>query len=537
MSTIQERRKELAITSAGGLVLMAIIVLFVNILSNWVFLRVDITARRAYSLSASSKRLVRGLQDPVTIKAYFSPNLPSPYDSLERYVRDMLTEYRAASHGKVRFQFVLTQPAKEFEQQAQEANLAPLQFEQMGSDQLQIQRGYMGLVFYYRDHVETLPVVRGVEGLEFDITSRIARMAKTNKKSIAVTTGHGETDWLGAQSKLAQDMTQLYDLRPLSLAGGTTAPIQADALLVVGPTQKFDDKSLWEIDQAIMRGIPAAFLVDAKGLELTRFMAFPQNTGLLELLKAYGVSFGDRLVYDAQCQTIGVTQNLGGLAFTSSIRYPFIPLVTQLDKNQPLLLGIDTVAMPFTVSLDPVLTVQGVKMTPLLLSSSQSWLAPAQVYNISPANIPQPGPQDPHGPYTLGAMVEGTFTSYFQGKPAPVAGQSLIGTSPKTQLIVLGTSHLIDPKLPEFPGADALLSNVLSFLAHDDTLAGIRSKGEVLRPLKPVSGATREIIKLLSTLGVALLPAIWGLLRWRSRQAWRHTLSAAFTPKPVPQAS
>ena len=59
-----------------------------------------------------------------------------------------------------------------------EANLAPLQFQQMGSDQLQIRRGFMGLVLYYRLQSETLPVIKNVEGLEYDITSRMARMAQ-----------------------------------------------------------------------------------------------------------------------------------------------------------------------------------------------------------------------------------------------------------------------------------------------------------------------------------------------------------------------
>jgi len=523
------RRRAMFFTSVSGLALLGLIVLFINILANWAFLRLDITQRRAYSLSDSSKRLVRNLEDPVLVKAFFTPDLPAPYNSYERYVRDILAEYHAASRGKVRYQFMLTEPAKNFEQQAAEANLVPLQFEQMGADQLQIRRGFMGLVFYYRDHSETLPVIRGVEGLEFDITSRIARMAKTRKKVIAVMTGHGETEWQGTPLKTAQDLDQLYDIQRVALTAGVTAPIQADAVLIAGPNQTFDEKSLWAIDQTIMRGTPAAFLLDAKNLELSRFMVFPQNTGLADLLKAYGIRLGNQLVYDAQCQTIGVSQNVGGFAFTTSIRYPFIPMVTQLDKNQPLTRGIETVAVPFTVAVDPVREVSGVQMTPLLSSSAQSWLAPAQAYNISPNNIPQPKPNDPHGPYTLGAVVTGSFPSYFQGKPSPVAGQTLIGTSPKTSLFVLGTSHILDPKLPEFPGADALISNVLAYLSHDDTLIGIRSKGEVLRPLKPVSGSARELIKLLCTLGAALLPVAWGLFRWRSRRTWRHTLSAAFS--------
>jgi len=168
----QKKRRIWAMTSASGVFLAGVIVVLVNVLANWVFFRLDMTQQGAYSLSPSSKRLVRSLEDPVVIKAYFSPDLPPPYNAYERYVRDMLTEYRAASKGRVRFEFVLTHPSPSFEQAAMEANLAPLQFEQMGSDQLQIRRGFMGLVIQYRNKSETLPVIKRIDGIEYDVTRR-----------------------------------------------------------------------------------------------------------------------------------------------------------------------------------------------------------------------------------------------------------------------------------------------------------------------------------------------------------------------------
>ena len=114
---------------------------------------------------------------------------------------------------------------------------------------------------------------------------------------------------------------------------------------------------------------------------------------------------------------------------------------------------------------------------------------------MAPNNIPQPRPDEPHGPYSVGAVFEGTFSSYFVGKPLPVPGQNFIGISPKTSIFVLGTARLLDPELPQMPGTDALFSNVLSYLSKDETLAGIRAKGEIIRPLKTVAGPVREIVK------------------------------------------
>lgn len=534
--TLAQRRKQGILTGAAGLVMIGILLILVNTLANWLYARFDMTQSRAYSLSAPSKRLVRGLDDLVVVKAYFSPDLPAPFNTYERYARDILTEYRAASHGKLRFDFVPTEPAKDFEQKAMEARLAPLQFEQTGSDQFQIRRGFMGLVLSYGDHTEVVPVIKDIQGLEFEITSRIARMAAKTRKVIAVTSGHGETDLLGGDSKAGKELSQLYDLRPTPLAAGTTAPLQADAILVVGPKQKFDDKSLWAIDQAIMHGTPAAFLLDEKNLLVNQFVIMPVNTGLKDLLKAYGAQLGDQLVYDAQCQTIGITQNIAGLSFTTPVQYPFIPILTHLAKDHPLLQGIDSITVPFPVRVDPVI-ISGAQahFTPLLSSSEKSWLAPAKAYSVAPNNIPPPS--DPHGPFSIGGVLEGTFTSYFQGKPSPVPGQPFVATSPKNQIFILGSSHILDSALPEFPGESALVGNLLAYITHDDTLLGIRAKGQILRPLRPLSASTRKVFKVIATLVPVVLSVVLGLFRWRKRQDWRSIITAGFAPSATPVAA
>src|SRR5438105_15532817 len=106
----QERQTTRILTSASGVLLAGVILVLVNVLSSWLYARWDTTHFHAYSLSPSSKKLVRSLDDPVVIKAYFSRDLPSPYNTYGRYVKDVLTEYRAASHGRVLFDCVRTKP-------------------------------------------------------------------------------------------------------------------------------------------------------------------------------------------------------------------------------------------------------------------------------------------------------------------------------------------------------------------------------------------------------------------------------------------
>ena len=78
------------------------------------------------------------------------------------------------------------------------------------------------------------------------------------------------------------------------------------------------------------------------------------------------------------------------------------------------------------------------------------------------------------------------------GQTVPVKGMEVIAQSPPTAIFILTTSHVMDQDLPQFAGADALITNALAYLSHDDTLIGIQSKGDIIRPLKPDSPPRRK---------------------------------------------
>jgi hypothetical protein len=90
------------------LFLLAVVgsVVLLNLLAVRTFFRLDVTKEGVYTLAKASKDTMTGLEDPVTVTAYFTENLPAPYSGNARYVRDLLAEYRAASKGKLSFEFI-----------------------------------------------------------------------------------------------------------------------------------------------------------------------------------------------------------------------------------------------------------------------------------------------------------------------------------------------------------------------------------------------------------------------------------------------
>ena len=84
-------RKQTRLASESALFLLVIgaSLVLLNLLGAFgVNLRGDVTQARVFSLSTGSKRLAKSLDDQLEIRAYFSKELPPPYNSMGRYVRD-----------------------------------------------------------------------------------------------------------------------------------------------------------------------------------------------------------------------------------------------------------------------------------------------------------------------------------------------------------------------------------------------------------------------------------------------------------------
>ena len=75
-----------------SVLLVAGIVLLLNVLSRQLFFRIDLTEGKQYTLSNATKNILRNLEDPVTVKAYFSKDLPANVAKTKKDFQEMLVE-------------------------------------------------------------------------------------------------------------------------------------------------------------------------------------------------------------------------------------------------------------------------------------------------------------------------------------------------------------------------------------------------------------------------------------------------------------
>jgi hypothetical protein len=94
------------------------------------------------------------------------------------------------------------------------------------------------------------------------------------------------------------------------------------------------------------------------------------------------------------------------------------------------------------------------------------------------------------------------------------------------RLIVVGSGEFLRDTYM-MSGEDVpFLMNGLDWLARDEALIALRSRGVTDRPLEPVSDPAREAIKAANLVGGAVLLVLVGLVRWRLRRGRRRRLEA-----------
>jgi ABC-type uncharacterized transport system involved in gliding motility auxiliary subunit len=103
------------------------------------------------------------------------------------------------------------------------------------------------------------------------------------------------------------------------------------------------------------------------------------------------------------------------------------------------------------------------------------------------------------------------------------AASSAIEPKP-ARIVVAGGATFIGDQFFS-PGNEALLLNVMDWLAHDDALLAIRTRGLRAAPLQEVNDGTRRSVKYANIMGVPALCVALGLMRWRRREARRSRVS------------
>ncbi len=175
-----------------GAVLVGLNLLALNL---WLYpssnFRVDLTEEGQYSISDTTRDLVRNLQEPLLIRGYFSSRTHPLLAPLVPTIRDTIQEYVVASGNRITAEFVDPREDEELEAEAnQNYGIRPVPFQVAGRYEASIINSYFDILIKYgdqhvvlnfRDLIEIQPhgdteIDVRLRNLEYDLTRSIKKV-------------------------------------------------------------------------------------------------------------------------------------------------------------------------------------------------------------------------------------------------------------------------------------------------------------------------------------------------------------------------
>ncbi len=270
---------------------IAVVLFFtVNVLSHVAFrsARIDLTEQRLYTLSEGSRNILRGLDEPVTLRFYLSKKLAVELAGIRGYtnrVLELLQEYEQTAAGNLVLHVIDPEPFSEDEDRAVGYGLRGVPIDQ-GNAQF-----YFGLVgTNATDDRELIPFFQQSreEFLEYDLTKLVYRLANPKQKIVGLLStlpldggpqmpfpqaAGGGPPWM-----IMDSIREVMEVKVLDKAV-TDIPEDVDVLMVVHP-KRLGDPTLYAIDQFVLRGGRAVVFVDPHA-EADRVLPNPRNpTGM-----------------------------------------------------------------------------------------------------------------------------------------------------------------------------------------------------------------------------------------------------------------
>lgn len=482
------------------IVLVVCIILLINFLSEQFFIRLDFTEDKRFTLSDATKNILTTLEEPVTITAYFSDNLPPQLDQVKREVRDMLTEYATRSKGMVAYEFIDPLEDDKIKAQANQAGVQQMQVQVQEKDQIQAQIAYMGLDIQLGEDHEPIPRITQITGLEYTLSSTIKKLSVTDKPVVGFVQGHGEPGF-GKLWGAKQALDILHKTELVNLSDSSLNIYKYNTLAIIAPKDSFPPEELAKLDDFLNHGGRLFIAIDRSDANLNQEQySHEVNTGLEYWLASKGIDVNSNVVIDLNCQQGWIQPQPG---YIMQITIPYFIIVNQFSEH-PITSGLEAMSMNFASSIN-YSGDSSVVFTPIITSSEHSGTRPAAGYiNVtqkwSEADFPIPN-------LTLAATLEG----------------NIAGGTP-TKMVVVGDGGFPIPDEGQNqvnPDNLNLLVNSIDWLSDDTGLVELRTQGATARPLDDLEDNKRTFLKYLNLLLPVILALVYGIFRFQHKRIIR----------------
>jgi ABC-2 type transport system permease protein len=517
-------------------IIIAGIVIVLNIIGQYFYVRLDLTKDKSYTLAAASKEIVASLPDKLYIKVYVNNDLPPQVQQEEQRLSDLLEEYRAAASNQLTIQTIHTNDMTAEELAAiEQKGIQKQQYRAVEAESAAIQNVYMGVVIDYLDKTEIIPFTPTTPNLEYAITSAVLKLTSTEQPTIGFLTGHGEATTGGQYTNVVAELKKMYNVQDIDLGAGERLDgSSVKTLIIANPTSPISERHRYVIDQFLMRGGKLVVLQSGFKLNEMTGQADMQMSPLDSLLTNYGVKINNDVVIDTGYNMQIPAGNMGG--FRVMMPYPPIPMIGPpygFPSDSPATRGLTSLVLPFVSSLSVLYdkVSDQTKVVELAKTSDKSYSRTVPVDMQPQQDFAPPGGPSDLKPQLVAVELDGVFKSAFEGVAVPQYDAStapnsasmpppdtepMLTQSAMTSLVVIGNAAFIEDQAVEnLDGNAVFFLNLMETLNLGDKLISIRTRAVVNRPLNPdLTSAEKNGLRFWGYGAVPALLTLFGVARF-----------------------
>lgn len=515
---MKKKQLETFLYSTLGIVAVGLILIAVNFIVGRTRARADLTAEKAYTLSAGTRAILAKLDTPVQIRFYCTKNATAMPVFLTNYAQridDLLAEYRQASKGQIEIQRLNPEPDSDAEDSARLDGIEPQALR--GGERI-----YLGISVGMLDQKQAIAFLAPDRErlLEYDVSRAIARVMTAEKPSVGVLSSlpvMGQVNPMMMQRNpraapqpwaLISELKRDFNVKEVEMTA-TEIPADIKLLLVIHP-KGITDAMQYALDQYLLKGGKLVAFVDPlcaldRNTPQTGAMPQPSSSSLEKLFKAWGLTFESTKVV-ADMEHVAQLQegpNPAVLALNE----------TSINKDDVVTADANNLIMAFSGAFTGT-AAEGLTKTVLIQTSKRSGTVESFMASLGGNQVANSlavtGTQ-----YPLAVRLTGKFkTAFPDGKPqaspspspapeqkpeekAPDAGLKE-STQPST-VVLVGDADMIQDQLSirEIQGLGQRLimplnsnlsfaQSVVEQLAGDSNLIAVRSRASRERPFMVV---------------------------------------------------
>ena len=517
-----------------------LIVISVNVIDHFLYARLDLTSEKRYTLSDSTKDLLKTIDEPLLYRVYLDGEMPSDFKRLQNETKEMLNQLRAYNHN-ISYEFVnpnsfgTDEERRVFFQKLGEKGIQPAQVQMKGENGVTSMLLLTAADVFYKGRETTVQLLQNqqyvgqadllnnsIQNLEYALTSPVRSLSQGMKQSIGFLQGQGELNG-GVLYDIQRSLQEFYSLDYVTIDGQIQSLTshhknskdstyrfinKFDLLIVAKPTETFSEKDLFILDQYIMYGGKVLWLIDPLNAEIDslatrgQMLATRYPLGLDEMLFNYGVRVNPNVLMDIRCRPIPLP--VGMVGETPQYRFCpwyYFPEIVPLSEH-PIVRNLDLIKTDFVSSID--LIDNDIKKTVLLTSSEYTRVknAPALI-DLNDARVEPDQRLYNKSRLPVAVLLEGEFKSTWRNRLTPeLTSSDAIGyreVSKPTKMIVISDGDVIKNRYDAekdmvYPvGYDSytrtlyankeLLLNAVNYLVGDEGLMDSRSRSITLRKL------------------------------------------------------